>query len=129
MKKVLRKLDKKGFTLAELLIVVAIIAVLIAIAIPVFNAQLEKAREAVDAANIRAKYAEMMTDVITGDYAAGTTYEVQLKQKTPDWASTDLKAGLEESMTLAGTMTAGGKATLTYDATQTGKDAVKVTFS
>lgn len=39
---------KKGFTLAELLIVVAIIAVLVAIAIPVFSNQLEKSRRAVD---------------------------------------------------------------------------------
>ena len=33
------KENKKGFTLAELLIVVAIIAVLVAIAIPIFTAQ------------------------------------------------------------------------------------------
>lgn len=39
---------RKGFTLAELLIVVAIIAVLVAIAIPVFSNQLEKSRRAVD---------------------------------------------------------------------------------
>lgn len=47
---VLKELNKskKGFTLAELLIVVAIIAVLVAISIPVFNSQLEKARRAVD---------------------------------------------------------------------------------
>ncbi|MGO5542285.1 type II secretion system protein [Blautia sp. HCP3S3_H10_1] len=40
--------NKKGFTLAELLIVVAIIGVLVAISIPIFNNQLEKARRAVD---------------------------------------------------------------------------------
>lgn len=40
--------SKSGFTLAELLIVVAIIAVLVAISIPVFTNQLEKARRAVD---------------------------------------------------------------------------------
>ena len=38
--------NKKAFTLAELLIVIAIIAVLVAIAIPVFNAQLDKAEKA-----------------------------------------------------------------------------------
>ena len=48
---------KKGFTLAELLIVVAIIAVLVAmISIPIFTTQLEKARESTDAANLRAAY-------------------------------------------------------------------------
>ena len=44
--------NKKGFTLAELLIVVAIIAVLVAIAIPIFTSQLEKSRESTDLANI-----------------------------------------------------------------------------
>ena len=47
------KKNKKGFTLAELLIVVAIIAVLVAISIPIFTSQLEKSREAVDEANLR----------------------------------------------------------------------------
>lgn len=46
--------SKKGFTLAELLIVVAIIAVLVAVAIPIFSNQLEKARQAVDMQNARA---------------------------------------------------------------------------
>ena len=52
------KKNNKGFTLAELLIVVAIIAVLTAIAIPVFTAQLEKSRDAVSISNIRSAYAE-----------------------------------------------------------------------
>ena len=44
---------KKGFTLAELLIVVAIIAVLVAVAIPIFRKQLEKSRETVDIHTMR----------------------------------------------------------------------------
>lgn len=36
------KKNKQGFTLAELLIVVAIIAVLVAISIPIFSSQLKK---------------------------------------------------------------------------------------
>ena len=62
----MKKTNKKGFTLAELLVVVAIIAVLVAIAIPIFTAQLEKAREATDEANIRAMYAECTTSALTG---------------------------------------------------------------
>ena len=45
--------NKKGFTLIEMLIVVAIIAILVAISIPLVNGALEKARDATDEANER----------------------------------------------------------------------------
>ena len=50
----MQKRSKKGFTLAELLIVVAIIAVLVAIAVPLFVGALDKANKATEDANIRA---------------------------------------------------------------------------
>lgn len=62
----LKKLNnKKGFTLMEMLIVVAIIAVLVAIAIPVFNGALTKSKEAADVANVRAAYAEWQVKMLT----------------------------------------------------------------
>ncbi|MDX8419575.1 prepilin-type N-terminal cleavage/methylation domain-containing protein [Stecheria sp. CLA-KB-P133] len=63
----MRKKDIKGFTLAELLIVVAIIGVLVAISIPIFSKQLEKSRDAVTVANIRSAYTEAMTEYISPD--------------------------------------------------------------
>lgn len=66
-KEELKKQGKKGFTLMELLIVVAIIAVLVAIAIPLFTNQLEKSREAVDEANIRDAYAVLVAAQLTND--------------------------------------------------------------
>lgn len=84
----MRENGKKGFTLAELLIVVAIIAVLVAISIPIFSAQLEKSREATDAANIRSAYAEVSADLLSDD-ASTKTVTVKAKQKKEGWQGTD----------------------------------------
>ena len=59
------KKNKRGFTLAELLIVVAIIGVLVAISIPIFNNQLKKARMATNQANARAAYAAAVAEYIS----------------------------------------------------------------
>ena len=78
---------RNGFTLMEMLIVIAIIAVLIAIAIPVFASQLEKSREAADLANVRSAYAQVSAEALLGDPTATVT--VDLKQKQADWQSLD----------------------------------------
>lgn len=81
MFKKLRK-NEKGFTLAELLIVVAIIGVLVAISIPIFTTQLEKAREATDAANIRAAYAEVSSAYLTWNGTDDLTKDPYVKEVT-----------------------------------------------
>ena len=48
-----KRLNKKGFTLIEMLVVIAIIAVLVAIIIPTVTAATTKANAATDAANLR----------------------------------------------------------------------------
>ena len=78
-----------GFTLAELLIVVAIIAVLVAIAIPVFTTQLEKAREATDMSSFRAAYAEAAAIALSdNDEGVAVTSEM-LSNGTFDYISVD----------------------------------------
>ena len=49
----MKRLQSKGFTLGELLVVVAIIGILVAVSIPIFSGQTEKAKAATDAANER----------------------------------------------------------------------------
>ena len=52
----------------EMLIVVAIIAVLVAVAIPTFSSQLHKARVATDWANVRSYYAQLQYEFMeTGE--------------------------------------------------------------
>ena len=105
----MKKNNNKGFTLAELLIVVAIIAVLVAIAIPVFTSQLEKARESTDAANIRSAYAEVMAKALE-ESKTDVTAEVTKVQTVAGWQNTGIEkiAGVDIA-----TIDAGGTGDVT----------------
>lgn len=59
------KMNKKGFTLIEMLVVIAIIAVLVAIIIPTVSSATNKAGAAANAANLRSVYAELQTDLLS----------------------------------------------------------------
>ena len=69
--------NKKGFTLMEMLIVVAIIAILVAIAIPTFSGTLKKANAATDLANIRSGYASAQITAMTENHSTDATYYLQ----------------------------------------------------
>lgn len=72
--KMKRLKERKGFTLAELLIVVAIVAVLVGISVPVFTSKLEKSRESVDVANMRAAKAVAVATYLEDGAAISTNY-------------------------------------------------------
>ena len=76
MKSLLKKVreNKKGFTLAELLVVVAIIGILVAVSIPVFTSQLTKAKQATNLANLRAAKAAAVAEYLSSDQAGDVTY-------------------------------------------------------
>lgn len=128
------KKNKKGFTLAEMLIVVAIIAVLVAISIPIFTSQLEKSREATDLANIRAAYAEIMASALDNPEDTNLKKEVDMKQVVAGWATTSATKTLQElagntdyvTMEDANTV---GKCTLTWvPATDTVDGHITIVF-
>lgn len=74
----MKKMNKKGFTLIEMLVVIAIIAILVSIVIPVVGNSTEKAREARDAANIRAAITEVTAAGVSS--GADQTKSVDLTQ-------------------------------------------------
>ena len=63
----MKKMNKKGFTLIEMLVVIAIIAVLVAIIIPTVTSATTKAEAAANAANLRSVKAEITTGTLTDD--------------------------------------------------------------
>ena len=93
MKGLIKKVreNKKGFTLAELLVVVAIVGILVAISIPVFTAQLSKARKATNQANLRAAKAAAVAQYMADEMDTNATGEVIYNY--------DLATGTVESIT------------------------------
>ena len=126
-----KKLNKKGFTLAELLVVVAIIGVLVAISIPIFTSQLEKARDAVSVANLRAAYAEASTQYLTGTNSTGaaitgnsvTIDNVEFKGEE----ASDVYSGLATELPFDGEAKTKEPAKGPHKVTFTWNDAGKVT--
>ena len=87
-------MNKKGFTLIEMLVVIAIIAVLVAIVIPVVGSSTDKAGAATNAANLRAVYAELQTELLAKNVNTDGYIEVKadgsvaLTAKAPKAAKT-----------------------------------------
>ena len=73
----MKKMNKKGFTIVELVIVIAVIAILSAVMIPTFSGMIEKAETSAayqEAANIYKAYRfENYSDVAEGAYVAVNT--------------------------------------------------------
>ena len=85
MEKLKAKLKKQGgFTLIEMLIVVAIIAILIMVSIPLVTTSLDKAREATDAANLRSAKAAAVIDYFDDQSITGKYYDLASGKMTAD---------------------------------------------
>ncbi len=106
----LNRKNKKGFTLAELLIVVAIIAVLVAIAVPLFVGSLNKAQEARDKANIRAVRGTAVVYLLENANGDVWYSNKEAKTKATGWG---VKATLSET---------GEITNLEFDSTKTAAD-------
>ncbi len=112
MKSLFKKIrgNKKGFTLAELLVVVAIVGILVAISIPVFTAQLSKARKATNLANLRAAKAAAVAEYLTSESEGTKNYNYDIatgKATVTDNKVATTERKLDDSDTSSGTAVDG----------------------
>ena len=105
----MKKLNKKGFTLIEMLVVIAIIAVLVAIIIPVVSNSTTKAKAATDAANLRSAKAVITAGFLSDDpaFKAGATV-------TAAQCGIPEKSKSNEADTFNASITAEGVVTVKY---------------
>lgn len=75
--------NRKGFTMAELLIVVAIIAILVSIVVVAYGAMLERSRESAEISNIRTAVNEVITQYLTNGEVI--TKQVSVTQRQEGW--------------------------------------------
>ena len=116
-----------------------LMAVLVAISIPIFTSQLEKARESTDASNIRAAYAEVMAEALMQNGTpASVSRVVSLKQQVNSWQTDSINFAGSGTITggahvdvsgADGQPTAGGKCTITYTPASGANSTATVAFA
>lgn len=126
----MKKNNKKGFTLVELVIVVAVMAVLVAVAIPTIGSIKASAEKSVSDTNARTIESMIKLAEAEADGAAPGADAI-------DAALTEAKLGIEKGTFVyntengtvkAGTSAAAKEFLITFDSTQTKvEDQIKVT--
>ena len=125
----MKKNNKKGFTLAELLIVVAIIAILTAIAIPVFTAQLDKSKLATATANVRSIYAEYVADCLSGEEKAGSTDGKPVEPTQAGFSGDDYLGSLDANTDLQGCTVSVAQDAITITSPKSNTNTVPADFA
>ena len=119
--KMLMKQNNAGFTLVNVLIVIAVIAILSVGAYPVFSTLIEKSWEAADISGVRSAFDHVSAEALMGNKTATVT--VDLKQKQADWQSMDPVnirgiihyKGADDTNNWKGVASPGGNCVVSYE--------------
>lgn len=119
--KMLMKQNNAGFTLVNMLIVIAVIAILSVGAYPVFSTLIEKSWEAADISSVRSAFDHVSAEALMGNKTATVT--VDLKQKQADWQSMDPvnirgiihHKGEDDTANWKGVASPGGSCVVSYE--------------
>ncbi len=103
--------SKKGFTLVELMIVVVIMAILVAVAVPIYNAVTENARKKTCAANRRNIISQITNNVMSNPAVLGTAFTANGEAQTITITTNDKGDDVVSTFDVAETIFVGGEAT------------------
>jgi prepilin-type N-terminal cleavage/methylation domain-containing protein len=118
----MKKMNKKGFTLIEMLVVIAIIAVLVSIIVPAVGNSTTKAKAATDAANLRSVIAEAQINILSDDSFTLPAVDASGNPTSVAVAAsyyTDVECATNSGWDLAVTVDSTGKVTAKFGTTGT----------
>lgn len=112
----MKKTNNKGFSLVELIVVIAIMAVLVGVAAPTFTKYVEQSRRATDIQNAEAIKTAVLVDIAEGDpdFASTTDATVTIGEGTGEV----MPSTLGEAPVVSGNLDKGSKFQATYNATE-----------
>ena len=101
MKEMIKRIreEKGGFTLAELLIVVAIILVLVAVAVPVFTGAMNDANKSVAVADIRSARSQASAQFLLDKSTTAQTYAYTIDETGKMDRTTNIEGAIDADAT------------------------------
>lgn len=99
----MKKMNKKGFTIVELVIVIAVIAILAAVLIPTFSGIVDKANKSKSLQEVRNAYTVYMSEQLHANQPVASPVHVKFGTDTDVYYVNITNGKAEISTTLAGT--------------------------